>query len=167
MNDITPKITRIDQLTQAASNAQKSKSVQIPENSFKKILEEQISAGELEQTTSLSSTLSEIQGSFTAQHLDLVSSLSTIDQTQLAIKLTDSLDLFERYAAFLGDPDKSLKQSRSMLEQVLEQTRTLTQDIDQYQGSQTDPASGLKDILTRLMTMARVEQIKLDRGDYL
>ena len=82
-------------------------------------------------------------------------------------KLNDSLDLFERYAAFLGDPDKSLKQAYEILEQILSQAQTMTEKIDQQPESKTDQISGLKNILTQLMTTVRVEQIKFDRGDFL
>ena len=103
------------------------------------------------------STLPEIQGSFKAQQLNL-----SLDQTQFTQKLEASLDLFETYASWLGDPGKTLKQTHGLLEQVLSRTKTLALDFKEDGTSNTD----LKQILNQLMTTAEVEQIKFNRGDY-
>lgn len=161
MNDITPKINPIDSLSSIESKNIKNKTDQNTNGSFGKILKDRINADSHGNIIASSSRLSEIEGPF--RILNPASS----DPTQLSQKLTDSLDLFERYAFFLGDPDKSLKQAYGILEQILSSTRMLTKELDQHSTDSTDQVSGLKDILTQLMTTARVEQIKFDRGDYL
>ena len=163
MSDITPKIIQIDPLFPIGSVNAKNKPGQHTDNSFEKILDSRINAESNGNKIDQSSRLSEIEGPFRAQHLNPASSI----QAQLSQKLNDSLDLFERYAAFLGDPDKSLKQAYEILEQILSQAQTMTEKIDQQPESKTDQISGLKNILTQLMTTVRVEQIKFDRGDFL
>ncbi|MFH2059693.1 MAG: hypothetical protein ABIJ59_12430 [Pseudomonadota bacterium] len=173
MSDITPKIIQpkniqpkniqVDPLSPIGPGAIKNKSSQNSDGSFEKILDSRINAEGHGDSTGQLSSLSEIEGPFRAQHLNPASS----DQAQLSRKLNNSIDLFERYATFLGDPDKSLKQAYEILEQILSQTQTMTEELDQQPESKTDRISGLKNILAQLMTTARVEQIKFDRGDYL
>ncbi len=157
MNEINPKTANINKISSVAPRIIQNKSFQKPDGLFHELLTSQIEKSCNDGTLKETSTLSEIQGSFKAQQLDL-----PVDQTQLTQKLEDSLDLFETYTSWLGDPGKTLKQTHGLLEQVLSRTKTLALDFKEQGSSNTD----LKQILTQLMTTAEVERIKFNRGDY-
>jgi hypothetical protein len=163
MNDIDPKINQIDPLYPTGSVLGQNKFNKTQPRAFDQILADRIKTELSENTANLSGSLPEINGPFRAQLLTAAS----IDPEVLGLQMTDTLDLFERYAAFLGDPDKGLKQARNVLEQILEQTQTLTEQMNQQEESGSGPISKLKHLLNQLLTTAQVEQIKFDRGDYL
>lgn len=157
MNEINPKTANINKISPVAPRIIQNKSFQKPNGLFNELLTSQIEKSCNYSTLKETATLPEIQGSFKAQQLDL-----SLDQTQLTQKLEDSLDLFETYASWLGDPGKTLKQTHGLLEQVLSRTKTLALDFKEHGTPNTD----LQRILTQLMTTAQVEQIKFNRGDY-
>lgn len=172
MSDIHSKISRVDQVNPAQALSQQEKSKKTGHQAFDQILAGQIKAGSQSEGSEKSGGLSEIQGSFSARHLSALSPAMPENLTQYTSQISDSLDLFERYATFLGDPDKNLKQSYGLLEQILAQTRSLADQFDQETGQSQSPDnekqfSGIKAIINELLTTARVEQIKFDRGDYL
>ena len=159
MNDNHPKITTTHPISVDETSRLKNKVGKQGNPDFNNILSEQIQSKGMDSTSHASTALPEIQGAFKAQNIEL----NTVAPNPFAEKITDSLDLLERYAAFLANPDKSLKQAYSILEQVLAQTK----DIETLMGQGSENKGDLTTILTELMTTARVEQIKLDRGDYL
>jgi hypothetical protein len=172
MSDNHPKISPADPSPAINSGSVKQKPGKKADANFEKILSDQIRTDPYRknlQTVSSGpmSGLSEIEGVFHPQRLTPLPA----ESSQLTANLSDSIDLFDKYAAFLGDPDKSLKQTYGILEQVLAQVETLAAELEQPPGSETasfpDIKTDLKDILARLLTSARVEQIKFDRGDYL
>ncbi|CCK80282.1 hypothetical protein [Desulfobacula toluolica] len=157
MNEINPKTASINKISSVVPRIVQKNSFQKPGGLFNELLTSQLEKNGKESTLKEVTTLPEIQGSFKAQQLDF-----SPDQTQLTQKLEDSLDLFETYASWLGDPEKTLKQTHGLLEQVLSSTKALALDVKEHGTSSTD----LNQILTQLMTTAQVEQIKLNRGDY-
>ncbi len=172
MSDIHPKITRTGHTQAMESGAVKNKSEKKGDGRFGKILADQTQTTPSEKNLQTIPSeplpgLSEIEGAFNLQRLTPLPA----ESSQLAEKLVASLDLFEKYAAFLSDPDKNLKQAYGVLEQVLARVQTLAGEMEQQQWSETEssPAmkTGMKDILNQLLVSARVEQIKFDRGDYL
>ncbi len=163
MSDNNPKITNTNPISVAKSGLLKNKGTKHGNPAFDRILSEQIKSPGMDSGIGRSSTLPEIQGAFNAQNIDLAS----LESNPFTKKITDSLDLFERYATFLGDPDKSLKQAYTILEKVLGQAKNLTLEMEQNPGQSSDKTDNLKVILSQLMTTAQVEQIKFDRGDYL
>ncbi|MCP4295961.1 MAG: hypothetical protein GY786_10170, partial [Proteobacteria bacterium] len=104
------------------------------------------------------SGLPEIDAAFTAKKINLA-----LDQTQLPEKLESSISLLERYASWLGDPEKTLKQAYGLLEQLSKQTRNLEAEFKDKDSIDPD----LNQIITQLLTTVQVEQIKFDRGDYI
>lgn len=162
MTDIHPKITDHRQIQPSESGKAKPRPKKDHHLPFDKILSQEMKPAETRSDSVTSSRLSELEGAFRAGQIKPM----PLDKSEISRKLTASLDLFEQYAAFLGDPDKSLKQTYTLLEQVLAQTRALAGDMDQKQGL-TPEQDELKTIVAQLLTTARVEQIKFDRGDYL
>ena len=157
MNEINPKITNINKISPLEPDIKQKKSSQKGDTSFGDIFTNQINKSSNDIVFKENASLGEIKAPFPAQRLNL-----ELNQTQFTHKLTTSLDLLETYAAFLQDPDKTLKEAYSLLEQILDQTKALDQE------SREDPdfSHDLKNILTQLLTTAKVEQIKFNRGDY-
>ena len=79
----------------------------------------------------------------------------------LVQKLADCLDLLETYAACLQNPEKSLKQAHTILEQVSSRTKSLSGEL-----KETTANKDLNHILSGLAATIEVEQIKFNRGDY-
>lgn len=76
--------------------------------------------------------------------------------------LSDSIDLLETYAAWLADPEKSLKQAFSLLEKLSDQTRKMDRAFEQI----PDADKSLKELITHLSSVVETEKIKMNRGDY-
>ena len=169
MNDINPKITDFNKISKAKlvkPDIKPDKSLQKKDGSFNEILTKQI--GTDNNKTDLNKTglnktpaLPEINGSFKAQNLDTDIKLKP-DQADFTKKLDSSLNLLEKYASWLQDPDKTLKQAWSLLEQLTDQTKTMTKEVK----DDTNFTNDLKNILNQLTTIVEVEQIKFNRGDY-
>jgi hypothetical protein len=163
MNEINPKIPNIGKIAAIDPNIKSNKSQTKGDGSFDDILTEQIGGKSGNKALSETLKLPEIESTFRAAQLNL-----SLDKTQFTKKLNASLSLLERYASWLGDPDKTLKQAGGLLEQLLAQTKTLTDDFNKSTTSPDDiKYDDIKQILTQLSTTAQVEQIKLNRGDYL
>lgn len=164
MDEINSKISRIDNTSQTKAPQTVKGESKSDKTHFSDLLSNQIeqkSSSTKSSSKSLASQgLPELDASFKAHLFNTAQDPSTTTQ-----KLQDSLDLFDRYAAFLGDPDKSLKESYTILEQVLDQVKTLSEDIKSAPSNTSN--NDLKQIVLQLMTTAQVEQIKFDRGDYL
>lgn len=149
----------------ADSSKLKEKLDKLKNADFGRILSAQIAdpsdVKEDKDVSNPASELPEIQSTFTTELLDDV-----LTQDMMTRGLEGSIELFEMYASLLEDPDKTLKQSYSVLEQLISQLQELTDQIDQNQGNETDSQKDIQRILLELMTTAQVEQIKFNRGDY-
>lgn len=157
MNKINPQTANINTISPIDPDIKLKKASQTGDGSFDRILAGQIDKGTNHSTPEKSTGLPEIEGAFKAQFLP-----RTFNQTRFTQKLDQSLNMLERYASWLGDPGKTLKQAHGLLEEILARTESLEQDFDEN----TAPNADLKEILTRLAATVAVEQIKINRGDY-
>ena len=167
MADIPQKISQADPVSPIDPGKAEKKSKGAGSGAFERILTEQISDGGTSSVRDSQPGLPEIQGSFRAAHISGIHKQITADQARFLEQMTASLDLFDQYAAFLGDSDKNLKQTYSLLEQILQLTGNLSKDLANYQSEDTAALGDLRSMAEQLLTTARVEQIKFDRGDYL
>ena len=158
MNEIDPKFTNIHPAatTGKTTDTQKNKSAGNP--AFDTLLNEQLGKPASKTMESQGLTLPELSGTLSTQQLNL-----TPDNTRFIEKLTSSLGLLESYASWLSDPEKSLKETRTLLDRIIAQTDS----IDASAPSLANHNPELADILLRFKTTLQVEQIKFDRGDYL
>lgn len=131
---------------------------------FKRILNKETQSAHTSESSQQKTTLSEIQGPFQPRFTPS----SNIDTSRFTLKMTAAFDMFEQYTTFLGDPAKPLKETYALLEQILSETQSLKKELDDGEtGSASGNIDEIKTILTQLLTTARVEQVKFDRGDYL
>ncbi|MDD9304714.1 MAG: hypothetical protein HUK40_21160 [Desulfobacter sp.] len=84
------------------------------------------------------------------------------DNAPALVRISEAIDLLEAYASGLIHPDNSLKRSYDLLDQILNHTREINTDLDKDQ----DDNPLFKEILTHLSTVAQLEKIKINRGDY-
>jgi len=77
-------------------------------------------------------------------------------------KISDTIDLLDRYAQGLADPDTTLRQAFDLLEEIGSQTQAINKDLEDTQNK--DPR--LKEIMSHLSTLVELEKIKINRGDY-
>ncbi len=163
MNDFisktgNPKTSNIDKPTIVKGDVKQKSSSSQQDGSFDKILTNQLDKTKPTDILNPSSTLSEIQSPF-----KIPLEAASFDPAKYSQKVAASLDLLETYAAFLNDPEKTLKEASGLLDQLLNQTHGLKQEFDASNASNSD----LKEILNHLLTTVTIEKIKLDRGDYL
>ena len=86
----------------------------------------------------------------------------TLEDPGFTQNLSDSIDLLETYAAWLADPEKSLKQAFSLLEKLSDQTGEMDKAFEQL----PDTDKSLKELITHLSRLVETEKIKMNRGDY-
>ncbi len=158
----TPDINKISTATPTAKatltqNSEKQKSSFQNPTAFDDILSKTIEHDLKKDLLKGDSGLPEINASYTANKITLA-----LDQGELPEKLESSISLLERYASWLGDPEKTLKQSYGLLEQLATQTKDLKNEFKDKDSVNPD----LTRIITELLTTVEVEQIKFDRGDY-
>jgi hypothetical protein len=158
MNEIDSRFTKINpsgtpQKPGALPNAPSS-----GKTAFGALLDEQLGKPAVTTGEDKAASLPELSGPVNALRLNPEPA-----DTLFADKLTASLDLLESYASWLSDPEKSLKQTRALLDQLISQTDSL----DALKDSRSLIDKDLEDILSRLKTTVYTEQIKFDRGDYL
>lgn len=110
---------------------------------FRDILTNQIGKNLDNKVVKQPSQLPEIESTFRAAQLNL-----SLDKVQFTEKLNSSLGLLERYASWLGDPDKTLKQAGGLLEQLLAQTKPLT---DEFNENTTTPDNLKHDNLKQML----------------
>ena len=135
-----------------------------PEDSaFGQLLADQLEIRTPQKTSdAATSPLTEI----TAAYQPRIVESAPLDNHHMTTRISMVFDLFERYALFLGDSEKPLKEAYGILDQILNETETLQNEINS-DPSLPEPLNELKNILSQLLTNARVEQVKFDRGDYL
>jgi len=170
MNKIPEKPDPLHQISQNVPSFNREKPLSGQKESFDKILSEQFNSP-LETKDSLQSSqgLPELEGVYKA------ATINHPDRSEeLTQKISTSIDLLETYASWLSDPDKTLKQAYTLLEELAQQTSQLNQEVSQEATPQSDQKSdkppktdqSLKQIITQLTAMVEVEQIKINRGDY-
>lgn len=158
MNEIDPNFNKVQPVDPAGKGASVIKKPVTGDQAFRKLLDEQIELKSVKPGDKENISLPELSAAYKARQIDIEST-----QIDFAHKLNTSLELLDSYAAWLADPEKSLKQTRSILDQLVLQTASL----DRAFSTQTNPSVELTDILSRLKTTIQVELIKFDRGDYL
>ena len=82
-------------------------------------------------------------------------------------RIDDTLDLLEKYSSMLSDPLKTLKS----IDPVLKEINTSAKSIADELGKRTDSDAaeqdkGLVKIVNQILSIANVEQFKMQRGDY-
>ena len=157
MNEINPKISTENKIPSIEPENKKKKSLTNNPGAFDKILTNQIEEDRNSTPIKNSTRLPEIESSFKAQQLNL-----SLNQAQISKQLESSLSLLEKYASWLGNPDKTLKQAYDLLTEALARTESLDQEFRKHTNVDTD----LKHILNQLMTTLEVEKVKFNRGDY-
>lgn len=158
MNDYISKTGRLSKSDLILESQKKNISVPKGDHTFGHILSEQIGKTLPTEEQKQPSGLLELQSPLNLSFTD-----TSFDPQKYAGKLEASLDLLETYAAFLNDPDKTLKQASELLDQILDQIQGMEQDLK----SANAPDSDINQILNQILTTASLEKIKLDRGDYL
>jgi hypothetical protein len=159
MSEFNPKIGNIGRTTPIESGTKQNKALQKGSDLFNQILTDQVEKNNGTMPTDKAPSLPEIGGTFRAQNINFPPSPDT---NMLSKKLEASLSMLDRYASWLGDPDKSAKESHNLLEQAISQTKAMGNDFKNDISSSDD----LKQIFNQLMTTLEVEQVKFDRGDY-
>ena len=162
MNDSRSNINPLGQPGQISPEIRPKQPKASASKAFGQILADQISKTPAKTPAGIGQ-LPEIEGAFNALNL----SGQSQQTLPLSREIETALSLLDRYAAFLGDPAVSLKQSSTLLDQLLGTTRDLTAELDARNHDPLNADTALKDILARIRTLAEVEQIKLNRGDYL
>lgn len=157
MKEIPRKPEQVHPISRRDTFFKKAKPLSGQQEMFGKIFSEQfnLSPGTT-ASPNVSNGLPELEGVYTAATLKLPGS-----GTELTGKISAALDLLETYAATLFDPEKTLKHAYTLLEDLAQQTDQLFGELD----PKTDPR--LEQILTHLKAMVQVEQIKINRGDYI
>lgn len=158
MNEIDPKLINIHPAATSGKTVDTKKNQSAGNQGFDTLLNEQLGKPTSKTLKSQGLTLPELSGTLNTQQLNL-----TPDNTRFVEKLTSSLGLLESYASWLSDPEKSLKETRALLDRLVTQTDSLYASAP----SLTTDNPELADILLRFKTTLQVEQIKFDRGDYL
>jgi len=161
MSEFDPKIQNINKMSPAApavpQNSEKQKTSSQNLTAFDDILSKTIEDDLKSDLIQKGSGLPEINSTFTANKINLV-----LDQTKIPEKLEFSISMLERYASWLGDPEKTLKQAHNLLEQLSSQTKDLEKEFKDTDSIPPD----ITRIFTELLTTVQVEQIKFNRGDY-
>ena len=91
-----------------------------------------------------------------------VQSTST-DVSEVAEEVESILDMWDSYAATLGNTEAGLKSAYGTLDEIADQVATLK--AEQPNLGAAHP--GLKSIVDELETLAATEQFKFNRGDYI
>lgn len=166
MKEITPKPEQIQKISQIGADSGKTRvSTEQTEQhpSFEKILGREMQHTAAKTAGSdAAGGLPELEAVFPSQFPD-----TGFDRAGFTRKLGNSIDDLDLYAAWLSDSDKSLKQAWELLQNLSAQTRDLKAELDTASESGQSPRDReLADILNQLITTIRVEEIKLNRGDY-
>jgi len=159
MTEISGKPTQINNISTKVSFSHKGKTPSGQKDNFGKILSEQTN-----ETTTKSDSATMAQGLPELESPLGTAFLNMPDKTtEFTEKLNSSIDLLEKYASWLLDPEKTLKQAYGILEDLAGQTQELNQEVEQSPNADSE----LKQIITQIAATTRVEQIKINRGDYL
>ncbi len=163
MTEISGKPTQIHNISTKVPFSHKGKTPKGQKDNFGKILSEQTSETTRKtDSTAMPQELPELESPLGTSFFDLLD--KTTDFTE---KLSSSIDLLEKYASWLRDPEKTLKQAYGILEDLTGQTEELNRDLNQEHENSSNSDEELKKIITQITATAQVEQIKINRGDYL
>ena len=158
MKEIDPKFIKIQHPGKPVPGPSSKKQSPSGKGVFESLLKDQINKDPAKTTGKQELTLPELSATFKSQQLGVA-----FDKSDFTKRFETSLKLLESYAAWLSDPEKSLKQTRSILEQLIFQTQTLDQTFASHAAGNPE----LAELLSQLKATVQVEQIKFDRGDYL
>ena len=158
MSEIDPKFIKIQHPGTTAGEDSHLKKPGSGDNIFQRLLDRQTGKGADNTVNAENPSLPELTGTFNAQKLS-----PAPDTGLFARKMEKSVNLLETYAEWLSDPEKSLKQTRGLLEQLVSQTHMLSKEFESLSSADAD----LAELLSQLRTTVEVEQIKFNRGDYL
>lgn len=157
MNEIDPKSIRGDQPPVSPKRPELKRPSGSSSASFKDLLDKTSLKNRPGGVSSAPAALQEIQGTFRAQALK-----SVHPSTDLMTTFEESMALLDRYASWLGRPDKTLKQAHGILEQLL----TKSEDLNRQAKSDSSIDSDVAGMINQFRTIVLSEQIKFDRGDY-
>jgi hypothetical protein len=162
MKEIPAKPSQLQEISRNPLTSSKETLPSGTRELFGKILSEQIGSlsGEADLTPT-SQGLPELEGAYKAQTINLPDQANP-QGNPITEKINASIDLLDTYASMLSNPENTLKQAHRLLEDLSETNHLLQKELDQ--SPTTDPQ--LEKILTHLTTLVKVEQIKIDRGDY-
>lgn len=163
MKEITPKPEQIIKISQVDPRPGKQGAGSVKTGAFEKLLAEELKAkATTESADDRLEGLPEIDAGFSAQWL-----LSGFDKVGFTQKLTDALGLLDTYAVCLADPDKTLKQAWDLLAELSDETLSMKTQMDEALDANPDEVdTDLVKMLNQLMTTVKVEQVKINRGDY-
>jgi ABC-type transporter Mla subunit MlaD len=157
MKEIPAKPSQLQEISRNKLSSGRGKDLPEQKALFGKILEQFGTLGTPDSPTT-SQRLPELEGAYKAATINLPDQRHTITE-----KISKSIELLDTYASVLSNPDNTLKQAYQILEDLSEKNRHLRKELDKSQTS--DPH--LEEILTHLTALVEVEQIKLNRGDYI
>ncbi len=156
MTEINPNIEKITRLDPALEN---NKGQKEGDKGFNQILTDKLASKDVDQSIiQTSSSLPEIDAVYKTGLME-----GDFDTSLITGKIAASLDQLDTYSAWLNNPDRSLKQIWSLLQEVIENTQNIEDELK----ANSDTDKDLTDIVTQILTTANVEQIKIQRGDYL
>lgn len=163
MKEITPQPHQLQKVSQVDALSGKPATPTGTPGAFEKLLAEELKAqAKQESAEKTLESLPEIHGSFQAEWV-----LVGFDRAGFTQELSDAVDLLDTYATVLADPDKTLKQAWEQLTVLSDQTSSLKTQMDKALQANPDQVDhDLVQMLNQLMTTLRVEEIKLNRGDY-
>ena len=157
MKEIPVTPSQLQETSRNAISSNRGKLVSGQKALFGEILEQFNPLTKTGKSAPSSPELPELAGTYKASALNLPDNENTLTE-----KISESMDLLDTYASVLSNPENTLKQAYELLENLSEKNRQLTEELDQ--SPTTD--QGLEKILTHLATLVKVEQIKINRGDY-
>ncbi len=158
MKEITEKIDLVSKISPQPGPVENRGAVIGGAADFARILSEQLEGVGSDSTLSDQvNGLPELNPSYNSLLVQ-----DALEAPGLPQNLSDSIDLLETYAAWLADPEKSLKQAFSLLEQLSDQAKKMDRAVDQL----PEADKSLKELITHLSSVVETEKIKMNRGDY-
>lgn len=158
MSEIDPKFTTYIKPSSTDFVNPEKKTPLTGQKDFDRILNQQFKSDENEPVESPSKGLPELDGIFKTPVIE-----DSFDIARISKKLDVSLEQLDLYAAWLNDPAKSLKETRSLLDELSDQTALFFSKIEPHLNDHPE----LAELFARLRTTVETEKIKFDRGDYL
>ena len=158
MSEINPNSIKIQPSDGTPGDKRTVKKPAPGQGEFRHLLDQQLNSTQESPAESQGTSLPELAGTLKAHQLS-----RSLDTGLFTRKMEDSLNLLETYAAWLSDPDKSLRQARGILDALIDSTRTLENEFASLATADPERAR----LLAQLQTTIQVEEIKFNRGDYL
>ena len=137
---------------------------------FSKILSNSLEPEKSEAVTAKNKNVNGFSG--ISPYLSEISAPSHISfmnnsSAEIADKVDYTLDLLEKYSSMLSDPLKTLKSIDPVLKDINTSAQSIADKLKTEIGSDTAGQNhGLVKIVNQILTIANVEQFKMNRGDY-